>query len=141
MGESRAFRLSRLRWRYLFSRFVSKQVFSARVSLTSVFGMGTGGPSPQSTPTYFFLKEKVSKKNFALAPWLRLWDTTTLRTSLGYSVQSLRTAHCHHKDLRYAQFFISLLLQEIVLRAYTLKTEQSEPSGWEQAPAYSCTRT
>ena len=38
-------------WRYLFSRFVSKQVSSARVSLTSVFGMGTGGPSPQSTPT------------------------------------------------------------------------------------------
>ena len=26
--------------------------------------MGTGGPSLQSTPTYFFLKEKVSKKNF-----------------------------------------------------------------------------
>ena len=38
-------------WRYLFSRFVSKQVSSAQVSLTSVFGMGTGGPSLQSTPT------------------------------------------------------------------------------------------
>ena len=24
-----------------------------RASLTSVFGMGTGGPSPQSTPTFF----------------------------------------------------------------------------------------
>ncbi len=46
-------------WRYLFSRFVSKQVSSAQVSLTSVFGMGTGGPSPQSTPTYFFRSEKV----------------------------------------------------------------------------------
>ena len=51
-------------WRYLSSRSVSRQVFSAQMSLTSVFGMGTGGPSPQSTPTYFFLKEKVSKKNF-----------------------------------------------------------------------------
>ena len=38
-------------WRYLFSRPVARQVSSAQVSLTSVFGMGTGGPSPQSTPT------------------------------------------------------------------------------------------
>ena len=30
----------------LFSRAASSQVFSAQVSLTSVFGMGTGGPSP-----------------------------------------------------------------------------------------------
>ena len=56
--------LSLLCWRYLFFRPVSRQVSSAQVSLTSVFGMGTGGPSLQSTPTYFFLKEKVSKKNF-----------------------------------------------------------------------------
>ena len=35
----------------LFSRSVSRQVFSARVSLTAVFGMGTGGPSPLKTPT------------------------------------------------------------------------------------------
>ena len=51
-------------WRYLFSRFVSKQVSSAQVSLTSVFGMGTGGPSLQSTPTYFLVNKKVSKENF-----------------------------------------------------------------------------
>ena len=36
---------------YLFSRAVASQVFSAQVSLTAVFGMGTGGPSPQSAPT------------------------------------------------------------------------------------------
>ena len=30
---------------------VARQVFSALVSLTSVFGMGTGGPSPLKTPT------------------------------------------------------------------------------------------
>ena len=35
----------------LSSRLVTKQVFSALVSLTSVFGMGTGGPSPLKTPT------------------------------------------------------------------------------------------
>ena len=38
-------------WRYLSSRAVTRQVLSAQMSLTSVFGMGTGGPSPQSTPT------------------------------------------------------------------------------------------
>ena len=35
----------------LFSQSVARQVFSALLSLTTVFGMGTGGPSPQSTPT------------------------------------------------------------------------------------------
>ena len=38
-------------WRYLFLRPVARQLSSAKVSLTSVFGMGTGGPSLQSTPT------------------------------------------------------------------------------------------
>ena len=33
-------------------RSVTRQVLSAHMSLTSVFGMGTGGPSDQSTPTY-----------------------------------------------------------------------------------------
>ena len=36
---------------FLFSRAAARQVSSAQVSLTSVFGMGTGGPSPQSAPT------------------------------------------------------------------------------------------
>ena len=39
--------------RYLSSRAVARQVLSAQMSLTSVFGMGTGGPSPQSTPTIY----------------------------------------------------------------------------------------
>ncbi len=38
-------------WHYLSSRQVTLQVLSARMSLTSVFGMGTGGPSSQSIPT------------------------------------------------------------------------------------------
>ena len=38
-------------WQYLFSRQVTLQVLSAQMSLTSVFGMGTGGPSSQSLPT------------------------------------------------------------------------------------------
>ena len=35
----------------LFSRAVASQVFSALQCLTSVFGMGTGGPSALETPT------------------------------------------------------------------------------------------
>ena len=35
----------------LFSRAVASQVFSALQSLTSVFGMGTGGPSALKKPT------------------------------------------------------------------------------------------
>ena len=38
-------------WHYLSFRAVTRQVLSAHVSLTSVFGMGTGGPSQQSIPT------------------------------------------------------------------------------------------
>ena len=38
-------------WHYLSSRAVTRQVLSAHMSLTSVFGMGTGGPSWQSIPT------------------------------------------------------------------------------------------
>ena len=37
----------------LFSRAVSHKVFSPLQSLTSVFGMGTGGPSAFVTLTYF----------------------------------------------------------------------------------------
>ena len=39
-------------WHYLSSRAVARQVLSAQMSLTSVFGMGTGGPSSQSIPTH-----------------------------------------------------------------------------------------
>ena len=40
---------------YLFSQAVSSQLSSAQVSLTSVFGMGTGGTSPSSTPAITWL--------------------------------------------------------------------------------------
>ena len=38
---------------FLFSQAVTSQLSSALLSLTSVFGMGTGGPSASSTPTLF----------------------------------------------------------------------------------------
>ena len=40
-------------WHYLFSRPVTRQLSSAQMCLTSVFGMGTGGPTSQSIPTQF----------------------------------------------------------------------------------------
>ena len=49
-----AFAARALCWHYLFSRSVTRQVSSAKMSLTSVFGMGTGGPSFQSAPTIQF---------------------------------------------------------------------------------------
>ncbi len=48
---------------YLSFRAVTSQVLSARVSLTSVFGMGTGGPSPLATPTIEFAFSAPSKPN------------------------------------------------------------------------------
>ena len=38
---------------YLFSQVVSNQVSSAQQSLTSVFGMGTGGTSASSAPAIY----------------------------------------------------------------------------------------
>ena len=40
-------------WRYLSSQAVASQVLWTEMSLTSVFGMGTGGTSSQSTPTIY----------------------------------------------------------------------------------------
>ena len=45
---------------YLFSRAVSSELSSAQVSLTSVFGMGTGGTSPSSSPTIWLAKYIIS---------------------------------------------------------------------------------
>ena len=45
---------------FLSSRAASSQVLSAPVSLTTVFGMGTGVPSPSSTPTSSFVRPSRS---------------------------------------------------------------------------------
>ena len=50
-----SFEWSYICWHYLSSQAVARQVLSAQMSLTSVFGMGTGGPSSQSIPTYLLL--------------------------------------------------------------------------------------
>ena len=54
------------------TRAASSQVFSALLSLTTVFGMGTGGPSTPSTPTIYkrhnrlFLFKMVTRTRFEL---------------------------------------------------------------------------
>ena len=54
----------------LSSQSVSRQVLSAQVSLTSVFGMGTGGPSPLKAPTnIYFCPAPASAGAKAGDPW------------------------------------------------------------------------
>ena len=47
----------------LFSRAASRKVFSPLQSLTSVFGMGTGGPSAFVTPTIFLSRTLLVLEN------------------------------------------------------------------------------
>ena len=54
-------------WRYLSFRAVTRKVLSAQMSLTSVFGMGTGVPSPQSTPT-IYLSSGFCPRTFIIIP-------------------------------------------------------------------------
>ena len=49
-------------WHYLSSRQVALQVLSTRMGLTSVFGMGTGGPSSQSIPTKSCRRSNSSRR-------------------------------------------------------------------------------
>ena len=65
----------------LLSRAVTSQVSSARASLTSVFGMGTGGPSPSSTPTPKS-SNFVLYSLFPLAPGLLLGNPLVTRAGI-----------------------------------------------------------
>ena len=69
-------------WHYLSSRQVTLQVLSAQMSLTSVFGMGTGGPSSQSTPTRTkSLENSVLKTRFQFNRRFSMTLTPTVRAS------------------------------------------------------------
>ena len=77
----------------LLSRAVASRVSSARTSLTSVFGMGTGGPSSQSIPTEICWQKSivpgrcqpsivdVSELNFCVRDGNR-WTLVTINTNL-----------------------------------------------------------
>ena len=53
---------------YLSSRVVSNKVLSAQVSLTSVFGMRTGGTSPLSSPQWYIVKVALGNIGVFLNP-------------------------------------------------------------------------
>ena len=72
----------------LSSRSVTRQVLSAQVSLTSVFGMGTGGPSPLKTPTEF---NDMKYKLFLIV----CQEFCTLKTEQRVGkVEAKRNLHC-----------------------------------------------
>ena len=60
----------------LSSQSVSRQVFSALVSLPSVFGMGTGGPSPLKTPTAFDYRQILQYQTL----FVKVYFACTLKT-------------------------------------------------------------
>lgn len=69
-------------WHYLFSRSVTRQVSSAHVSLTSVFGMGTGDPLCHCHRKYY---THISVRFYHLsAPW-QLKITYSLYNSMLWS--------------------------------------------------------
>ena len=91
---------------YLSSRAVSSQVFSTLVSLTSVFGMGTGGSSPPSTPSVsrFLFSEPLFQRYFlrylqnriTIFPKVNLSLTQHLDSSRGQALDRLVLAGLTH---------------------------------------------
>ena len=70
----------------LSSQSVARQVFSALVSLTSVFGMGTGGPSPLKTPTAYHCTLKTKQRNKSKASCLHnVGQALGLLVSVGWT--------------------------------------------------------
>ena len=65
---------------YLFSRAASRQVSSAQMSVTSVFGMGTGGPSSQSTPTFRVPLGTIYKQFYLFITYYALFKKMVTRT-------------------------------------------------------------
>ena len=87
---------------YLSSQAAARQVFSAQVSLTSVFGMGTGGPSPQSTPTIgAWCKARTydnAVNSRGLYHWANQASVRTFRYSILNSIYCLMTYYSKNGD-------------------------------------------
>ena len=80
----------------LSSRTVSREVLSALVSLTSVFGMGTGGPSPFVRPTVCAVSPMPTRielaqshRNSCLSAQTHLQSLTLLRSFAQKSIKFL----------------------------------------------------
>ena len=68
-------------WRYLSSQAVASQVLWTEMSLTTVFGMGTGGPYPNQHQLYVI--ERYSKTNniiLSFAPFVKTLFKVVTRT-------------------------------------------------------------
>ena len=70
----------------LSSRTVARKVFSPLQSLTSVFGMGTGGPSAFVAPTPTFFEKKVGKETLT---FMKLSVSSSKYSSLKIEQQSI----------------------------------------------------
>ena len=125
-------------WRYLSSRPVTRQVLSAKVCLTSVFGMGTGGPTPQSTPTFVWASFasgytlKTEHRNFILLFTTRLSLSllaSNCRSSPRLiSISQLHTLLCFHpwpiNDIVYVEPYSSRDERSYLRESFTLRCLQ-----------------
>ena len=75
----------------LFSRAASSQVFSPLQSLTSVFGMGTGGPSAFVTPTILSNSSSLKIEQHSIS------SSSSNRFSLNYITAPLGLLHVLHR--------------------------------------------
>ena len=75
----------------LFSRAASSQVSSPLQSLTSVFGMGTGGPSAFVTPTIFSNSSSLKIEQHSIS------SSSSNRFSLNYITASFDLLHVLHR--------------------------------------------
>ena len=107
----------------LSSRAVTSQVFSAPLSLTSVFGMGTGGPSASSTPTILlYLKAfqlfYLLVTRAGIEPALPAWEAGVLT--------AWPTGHIDKKNRLMGLFFLNLVhLQGLEPRTHWLRVSCS----------------
>ena len=77
---------------YLFSQAVSSQLSSAQVSLTSVFGMGTGGSSPSSTPAIPDQRQLLFLEGIYLQNWIsNCFQQMKYQSKMGSSPRPIST--------------------------------------------------
>ena len=107
-------------WHYLSSHAVTRILLSAHMSLTSVFGMGTGGPSWQSTPTIQGYTLKTEHRIFVMCI-RRLEPAILCRTSPRLiSIGQLNTSRCVH---------LRPINDIVYVEPYSLKDERSYLRG------------
>ena len=82
-------------WHHLSSRQITLQLLSAQMSLTSVFGMGTGGPSSQSIPTRMDgVYPIVYVKSLSASNSIRIIAPEVKTVKCFFRLCTLKTEHC-----------------------------------------------